>query len=97
MSKLTKAARDRACQIRVPGYCCGNPETVVGCHVRMIGISGFGLKAPDVFIAWGCQSCHDVVDGRTKTEFSYDERRLLLLEGMLRTQNILWREGLIRA
>jgi len=92
---LRKLARGRECQIRVPGICSGNPETVVLCHVRMIGISGYGLKANDIHASWGCQRCHDYVDGRTQGTHTYDERRALLLEGMLRTQAILLREGKI--
>lgn len=96
MTNLRDQARGRDCTIRVPGHCCGNPETVVGCHVRMAGVSGMGMKSPDIFIAFGCFPCHQVVDGQRKSEFSYEQRRLMLLEAMVRTQAILWREGKIR-
>lgn len=91
--RITKLARGRPCQIRVPAHCLGGTETTVACHVRMIGISGMGIKAPSLFCAWGCFACHQIVDGQRKSEFSYEERRLMLLEGMLRTQDILLREG----
>jgi hypothetical protein len=94
---LRKQAKGRECEIRVPGYCAPGNETVVGCHIRLIGISGYGLKAPDIFIAFGCQQCHDVCDGRMPSEYSYEQRRLMLLEGMVRTQAILLREGKIAA
>lgn len=94
--RLTKLARGRECQIRIPQHCLGTTETVVACHIRMIGVSGFGIKAPSVFIAFGCYQCHQVVDGQVPSEYSYDERRLMLLEGMVRTQEILLREGAIR-
>lgn len=97
MSKLTKSAQGRECQIRAPSICCGDPAQTVPCHVRLIGIGGMGLKAPDIFIAFGCTPCHDFVDGRTQGPATYEERRLMLLEAMVRTQNILWREGVIRA
>jgi hypothetical protein len=51
-----------------------------------MGVSGMGLKAPDLLAAIGCQPCHDIVDGRTQSRFSFSERRALLLEGMARTQ-----------
>lgn len=86
MSNLTKLAKGEACLIRVPGYCSFNPETTVGCHVRLAGVSGAGMKSPDCCIAFGCFECHQVVDGQRKSEFSYEERRLMLLEGMVRTQ-----------
>lgn len=82
---LRELARGQPCMLRTV-YCNDNRETTVGCHLRMIGISGAGMKAPDLFIAWGCSACHDVVDGRTKTPYTPEERRLLLLEGMVRTQ-----------
>ncbi len=31
-SKLTRALRDRKCQVRVPGVCHGNSETTVLAH-----------------------------------------------------------------
>ena len=31
-TKLTKAARGRECQVRIPGVCNGNPETTVLAH-----------------------------------------------------------------
>ncbi len=98
MSKLTDSARGRDCTIRVPHTCAPGPEneTVVGCHVRMSGVSGYGLKAPDCLIAFGCFACHQVVDGQVPSEFSYEQRRLMLLEGMARTQAILWKEGILR-
>lgn len=86
MTDLTKLAEGMPCQIRVPTVCNGNPETTVPCHVRLIGISGAGLKSPDLFIAFGCSSCHAVVDGQQKSDYDYDARRLMLLEGMCRTQ-----------
>lgn len=86
MTDLTKLARDRECLIRIPGVCNGDRETTVLCHIRMIGVSGGGLKAPDLLGAHGCSACHAVVDGQTKSEYGPGERRLLLLEGMARTQ-----------
>lgn len=83
---LTRLAKGMSCQIRVPHECNGNPETVVGCHVRMMGISGAGMKAPDLFIAFGCSDCHAVCDGQRKSDYGPGERRLMLLEGMVRTQ-----------
>jgi len=94
--KLLREARDRPCQIRVPGFCLGTYETTVACHVRMIGLSGFGMKSDPIFCAWGCFNCHQVVDGQRKSEFSAAERRQMLIEGMIRTQAILVNEGKIR-
>jgi hypothetical protein len=94
--RLTKQARGRECQIRIPLHCLGTTETVVACHIRMIGISGIGMKAPSIFCSWGCQICHQIVDGQRNSEFTFEERRLFLLEGMVRTQAILLSEGRIK-
>ena len=39
MTDLTKIARDRECQIRVPGWCSFDPATVVLCHYRLSDIT----------------------------------------------------------
>jgi putative nuclease YbcO-like protein len=84
---LRKAAAGELCEIRVPGECRNDPAYTVLAHVRIIGISGAGLKAPDVIAALGCDRCHDICDGRIATlTYTYEQRRLMLLEGMARTQ-----------
>ncbi len=47
-TKLTKAARGRECQVRIPGVCNGNPETVVLAHYRLAGTCGVGQKPSDL-------------------------------------------------
>lgn len=89
MKDLTKLAKGEECLIRVPTECNGNPDTTVACHVRLIDISGAGFKSPDLFIAFGCSGCHAVVDGQQKSTYSYEQRRLMLVEEMIRTQQLL--------
>jgi len=95
MPNLRKLARGQPCLIRVPTVCNGNLSTVVLCHIRMIELSGTGIKAPDVFATFGCSACHAVCDGQQKSEYSYSERRLMLLEGMVRTQLWLLDQGFL--
>ena len=59
---LRKLARGRECQVRLPGVCNGNPETTVLAHYRLAGISGIGMKSPDLIGAWACSDCHYTVD-----------------------------------
>jgi hypothetical protein len=94
--KFTKSAKGRECQIRIPNQCLGSTETVVLCHLRMTGISGFGIKAPSQLATFGCFRCHQIVDGQRNSTYTADERRLFLLEGMARTQAIWIREGLLK-
>lgn len=84
---LRKYAAGKACQIRTP-VCCGDPATTVACHIRMQGISGMGLKAPDALSAWGCFSCHTLCDSGQfgDVRLDRDDRELYLLRGVMRTQ-----------
>lgn len=84
---LRELARGKPCMIRAPLICNGDVSTTVLAHVRMVGISAMAMKAPDFFGAWGCSACHDYVDGRLPTMDSYEKRRLVHIEGTLRTQH----------
>lgn len=95
MSKLTDAARDQECKVRIPGLCNGRPETTVLAHFRMMGLCGTGMKPLDLLGAHACSSCHDAIDGRTKTCFSRDALRLMHLEGVARTLDWAHHKGLI--
>ena len=92
---LRSLARGRECQVRIPGICNRDPATTVLAHIRMAGITGVGMKAPDFFGAHCCSACHDATDGRTQTTYSRDYLRLAHLEGMARTLAILLDEGVI--
>jgi hypothetical protein len=92
---LREQARGEGCQVRVPLVCNHDRATTVCAHVRLIGISGMSLKAPDWFTAFACDACHDYVDGRTHKDVPYETRRLLLLEGMARTQAIRMQQGFL--
>lgn len=94
-SKLTKTARGRECQVRIPGICNGNPETTVLAHYRLAGTCGVGSKPSDLQGAWACSACHDAIDGRSRA-VTRDEARQLHAEGVMRTQDQLVREGLVR-
>lgn len=95
-SKLTKAARSRECQVRIPGVCNGNPETTVLAHYRMSGTCGVGMKPNDLQGAWACSACHDACDGRSQL-VGRVEARQHHAEGVMRTQAILISEGVIAA
>lgn len=89
---LRKHARNKPCQVRLPGICsCDATETVLA-HVRLAGVTGVGMKAPDVLGAWACSRCHEVTE-RCKDD---DAVQRAFLEGVIRTQNMLIEVGLIR-
>ena len=85
-TKLRKAARGMPCQVRLPG-CNGGGDTTVLAHYRLAGYCGTGLKPDDdVFGAWACSNCHDLIDGRMRCAMTHAELRLAHAEGILRTQ-----------
>jgi len=88
---LRQLARGKPCQVRAPNVCNGDRETTVLAHVRICGISGMGLKCPDILAAWACSACHTFCDS------NHEHGRLLLLEGMANTLAILVNEGIIVA
>jgi hypothetical protein len=93
---LRKEAKGRGCMVRIPKVCNFNSETVVLAHIRLAGVSGMGMKSPDLIGAWACSACHDEIDGRTrKSGLSRDELRLAHYDGMVRTIVQLEKEGLI--
>jgi hypothetical protein len=92
--KLRKEAKGR--MVRLVGICNFNSETVVLAHIRIAGVSGMGMKSPDLIGSWACSACHDELDGRThKSGLSRDELRLAHFEGMARTICQLEKEGLV--
>ena len=97
MSKITQSARDEQCQIRLPFICNGNPATTVWCHANGSAAGkGIGMKAPDYLGAYGCNACHDVVDGRRRTDMPRSELRAAFADGIFRSQQILEAKGLLK-
>ncbi|URO00937.1 DUF1364 domain-containing protein [Leclercia adecarboxylata] len=92
---LTKQARGRECTVRIPGICCFDPETSVLAHYRLAGTCGTGCKPDDLQGAIACNRCHDAIDGRTKTEYSRDDLKLMHAEGVMRTLAIWRKKGFI--
>ena len=96
MSAIRKSARGENCQIRLAGYCNRNPETVVLAHYRLAGYCGTGIKPPDYMGAYACSVCHDIVDGRVRTDLDEDEIRAAFAEGVMRTLVLLHKKGLVK-
>lgn len=90
---IKDAARGEDCQLRVPGICNNNTETVVACHSNwQEDGKGTGHKAEDIFVAFGCLRCHIWLDeGRA----SDDEKRDIFHRGMKRTWKRLIEKGVI--
>ena len=91
MSKYTKSAEGKECQIRLSGVCNGDNDTVVLCHLNG---GGMGAKRADIHGAYGCSRCHDEVDRRTRI-LEADFVCQCHLEAIIRTQDIMISEGIL--
>tara|TARA_Y100001951_G_scaffold105178_1_gene120472 strand:+ start:3058 stop:3387 length:330 start_codon:yes stop_codon:yes gene_type:complete len=78
---LRDSARDQECTVRLPG-CLFSGETVVLAHLPHSG-RGIARKASDLDAVFACKACHDVIDGRTRYEYSREE----LLEALIRAHS----------
>lgn len=95
MSKIRESAKGQNCTVRLVGICNRNPETVVLAHYRMAGTCGIAMKPNDIQAAYACSRCHDAVDGRLKTDLSHEELQAAFAEGVMRTQQLLIKQGLL--
>jgi len=99
MTPIRRAAAGQDCTLQLPG-CNRDPATTVLCHSNYLADGkGMGLKAPDHAAAFGCSACHDVLDGRRPRPagLSLLDVEGAFYAGMLRTQQILRRLGLMPA
>lgn len=93
-AKLRKSARGQECTVRIPNYCNHNPATVVLAHLNG---GGMGTKKSDLFGAFACSGCHDIIDGRVKaSDYTMDEIELMHREGVERTQQYWLDTGLLK-
>jgi hypothetical protein len=94
MTDITRLCRGQPCYIRLPGI-CGDPETVVPAHPRLVGISGMGHKAPDFMACPACMNCHDAVDRRRYMHMDRDFVQKAHYEAILRWQYELYEREVI--
>ena len=65
MSKITKSAKGEDCTFNIVEACNYDPTTTVYCHLPDES-KGMAKKSDDISGAYGCSSCHDVIDYRDK-------------------------------
>jgi len=90
--KIRDAARGEECTVELHPYCCGDPATTVLAHAPSPRKGG-SIKSPDWWGAHACSICHDIVDGRRKTDLSSEEIHRCLMRGVFRTMERLIEEG----
>lgn len=98
MTPIRRAARGQDCTLQLPGICNYACDTTVLCHSNFLKDGkGMGLKAPDTAAAFGCSSCHDVLDGRRPRPagMSAADLEAAFYAGVARTHQILSKLGLL--
>jgi len=90
--KYTKSAKCQDCQVRIPGSCNFNSDTTVPAHLNG---AGMGIKHSSIHLAYACSSCHDVIDGRVQSPYTKEQLELWHLQGVIRTQIIMIKEGVL--
>lgn len=93
--KITDSARGEQCTINIAGVCSYDPETVVYCHLPDGG-KGMGIKSSDLSGAYGCYTCHQVIDGHARCEDYQQHRDWYLRRAQTRTLERLLEKGILR-
>ncbi len=89
---LRDSARGQPCLVRIPGVCNHDPATTILAHING---GGMGTKTSDLFGAFCCSSCHDVIDGRVKFACDKDMIELWHRQGVQRTNQYWLDVGLV--
>lgn len=100
MSAIRRSARGQECQIRIPGVCNRNNETVVWAHANGISIGkGIGQKSNDLLGAYACMACHDCYDRRRSPPAGWTRVDVehAFWEGHARSLVLLAESDLVRA
>jgi hypothetical protein len=98
MSAITLSAKDKPCSARIPGVCNHDNSTTVWCHINsMRWGAGRGYKSPNIIGLYACSACHDVIDGRVKTDHDKDFIKTCAYEGHLESLYLMVKEGIIEA
>ena len=68
-AKIRKSARGECCSLRLGQ--CASDETVILAHIGKN--KGWGQKCADWMAVYACFTCHDIIDGRQKSEYTADQ------------------------
>lgn len=91
-TKIRKSARGEDCALRL-GNCSSN-ETVILAHIGRN--RGMGIKCADYMAVYACSNCHDIIDGRVKSEYTKDQLNTEKLRALEETLGKLFNKGLLR-
>ena len=93
--KYRDAARGQECTMNIVGICNYQEETVVFCHFPDES-NGMGMKSDDFSGADCCSACHDVIDGRVKSDDEYRPMKFFYLRrAQTRTLRRRFEQGIL--
>tara|TARA_R100000541_G_scaffold21825_1_gene31787 strand:+ start:108 stop:347 length:240 start_codon:yes stop_codon:yes gene_type:complete len=72
---------------------CSSNETVILAHIGKN--RGWAIKCGDHFAVYACSNCHDIIDGRAKSQFGVLELDSEKLRALEETQGKLIQKGLM--
>lgn len=94
--KITNAAKGEECVINIAGVCQYNSETTVFVHFPDES-HGMAIKADDISGAFGCDSCHGIVDRRDGRWKSFEsDRDFYMRRAQTRTIRRLIEKGVLK-
>lgn len=89
--KLRDAAEHHDCVL------CGTSGKTVAAHPNSVALGkGTGCKAPDCYLAYVCNRCHDMIDGRIELDPMWDSPMECWTTAYLRTVKLWFESGLVR-
>jgi len=91
MSKIRESAKGEDCTLLLGN--CSSAETVILAHIGKD--RGMGIKCGDHFAVYSCSNCHDVIDGRVKTQYTKGDLAEIKIIALERTQKKLIDKGLL--
>ena len=83
-NKIRESAKGEMCSLRLSPMCTDEYGAVVLCHIGKR--RGIAIKCTDNMAVYGCNHCHDIIDGRVKSEFSKLELESEKLRALEETQ-----------
>ncbi len=94
---LRERAKGMHCFLRLPGVCNGDDTTVVLAHLRIGNVAGVGQKPCDATALPLCHRCHDVLDGRAKSDLTRVEIRAEALRALCQWLAYAWEQRWVKA
>lgn len=90
-SKLRNSARGQPCAFQIPHVCNGDTSTTVLCHLPS-EVKAMATKSDDFHAAFGCSSCHEVIDNH---RLSKEDELYFSMRALQRTLHFWFENGLI--